>query len=342
MVKAYCPFLSRVLKSRFTALTFSLLVGFGVGACSDDEPTQEPVQTEAANGDADQAAVAELEGQAPTEGTVAAETTESKTVDDATVPPVEKSATDETAATDGEAPPLPSEQDSDAMLADAQQNGSDKMTETDTETTEATPPTEDNTAEAVTETAPTALETPVKMPATPSSTGNYSTGGNAYTVVKGDTLGQISEKIYGSAHLWNVIATNNNISAPYTIVPGQTIKYDVTNGQSKSFASNGASGGGGSGHTVTVVKGDTLSGIAHRVYGNASKWPKIFAHNKDKITDPNTIEVGMVLFCAEAGGTENADENDAAPVTKKSAHTHKGTGHKTVKTNWHKKKVTGH
>ena len=45
----------------------------------------------------------------------------------------------------------------------------------------------------------------------------------------------------------------------------------------------------------TVVKGDTLSGIAKKEYGNANQYMKIFEANKDKLTDPNKINVGQEL-----------------------------------------------
>lgn len=47
--------------------------------------------------------------------------------------------------------------------------------------------------------------------------------------------------------------------------------------------------------TYTVVKGDTLWGIAKRFYGNGSNYPKIFNANKDKISNPNLIYPGQVL-----------------------------------------------
>jgi len=47
--------------------------------------------------------------------------------------------------------------------------------------------------------------------------------------------------------------------------------------------------------TYTVVRGDTLSHIAKRYYGNAGRWPEIFEANKDKIKNPNLIYPGQVL-----------------------------------------------
>jgi nucleoid-associated protein YgaU len=45
----------------------------------------------------------------------------------------------------------------------------------------------------------------------------------------------------------------------------------------------------------TVVSGDTLSGIAKRQYGNASKYPVIFEANQPMLSDPNKIYPGQVL-----------------------------------------------
>lgn len=47
--------------------------------------------------------------------------------------------------------------------------------------------------------------------------------------------------------------------------------------------------------TYTVVRGDTLWGIATRYYGNGSKYPVIFNANRDKISNPNLIYPGQVL-----------------------------------------------
>jgi nucleoid-associated protein YgaU len=47
--------------------------------------------------------------------------------------------------------------------------------------------------------------------------------------------------------------------------------------------------------TYTVVSGDTLSRIAQRVYGRASRWPKIFEANRDQLDDPDRIRPGQVL-----------------------------------------------
>ncbi len=44
-----------------------------------------------------------------------------------------------------------------------------------------------------------------------------------------------------------------------------------------------------------VVKGDTLSKIALKYYGDASLYPQIFEANKDILSDPNKIQIGQKL-----------------------------------------------
>ncbi len=45
----------------------------------------------------------------------------------------------------------------------------------------------------------------------------------------------------------------------------------------------------------TVVRGDSLSKIAKKYYGNAMKYPVIFEANKPMLTDPDKIYPGQVL-----------------------------------------------
>jgi nucleoid-associated protein YgaU len=47
--------------------------------------------------------------------------------------------------------------------------------------------------------------------------------------------------------------------------------------------------------TYKVEAGDTLSGIALKLLGDAGRWQEIFNANKDKIKDPNLIRIGQEL-----------------------------------------------
>ena len=49
------------------------------------------------------------------------------------------------------------------------------------------------------------------------------------------------------------------------------------------------------GRTYTVVKGDSLSKIAKREYGDPAQWPRIFEANRDTIQNPDLIYPGQTL-----------------------------------------------
>jgi nucleoid-associated protein YgaU len=64
-------------------------------------------------------------------------------------------------------------------------------------------------------------------------------------------------------------------------------------------AAAAASAGGASSEaarTYTVQAGDSLSKISKQFYGDANKYMKIFEANKDKLTDPNKVNVGTELL----------------------------------------------
>jgi len=63
-------------------------------------------------------------------------------------------------------------------------------------------------------------------------------------------------------------------------------------------AAAAASAGGASSaaaRTYTVKAGDSLAKISKQFYGDANKYMKIFEANKDKLTDPNKVNVGTEL-----------------------------------------------
>jgi nucleoid-associated protein YgaU len=49
------------------------------------------------------------------------------------------------------------------------------------------------------------------------------------------------------------------------------------------------------GQTYTVVKGDSLSKIAKRYYGDAQQWRRIYEANKDEIKNPDLIYPGQTF-----------------------------------------------
>jgi len=52
--------------------------------------------------------------------------------------------------------------------------------------------------------------------------------------------------------------------------------------------------------TYTVAKGDSLSKIAKKMYGDANQWKRIFEANKDTVKDPDKIFPGQKLVIPKA------------------------------------------
>lgn len=51
--------------------------------------------------------------------------------------------------------------------------------------------------------------------------------------------------------------------------------------------------------TYTVVKGDSLSKIAKRFYGDAQQWRRIYEANRDQIQNPDLIHPGQTFRVPE-------------------------------------------
>lgn len=60
-------------------------------------------------------------------------------------------------------------------------------------------------------------------------------------------------------------------------------------------AAAAADGGQAAGQTYTVKGGDSLSKISKQFYGDPNEYMRIFYANKDKIKDPDKIQVGWDL-----------------------------------------------
>ncbi|HWK08537.1 MAG TPA: LysM peptidoglycan-binding domain-containing protein [Vicinamibacterales bacterium] len=86
--------------------------------------------------------------------------------------------------------------------------------------------------------------------------------------------------------IWNAIKTipdwKNDINADITVMP-----------QPQTVGTSGSSAAAQ--RTYTVKSGDTLSKIAKDFYGDANAYHRIFDANRDKLSDPNKIDVGQVL-----------------------------------------------
>jgi LysM repeat protein len=85
--------------------------------------------------------------------------------------------------------------------------------------------------------------------------------------------------------IWNALKTvpdwQKDVVADIKVRPGAAAP-----------ASAPATGGG---QTYTVKPGDTLSGIAKQLLGNANAYKDIFNANRDQLSDPDKIRPGQVL-----------------------------------------------
>ena len=72
-----------------------------------------------------------------------------------------------------------------------------------------------------------------------------------------------------------------------------TADISVAQGQAMGAAAGG--GGGQGGQTYTVKSGDTLSKISKQFYGDANEYMRIFYANRDRLKDPDKIQVGQQL-----------------------------------------------
>ena len=80
----------------------------------------------------------------------------------------------------------------------------------------------------------------------------------------------------------------NKKPADFSDVKGSKADFgDVRSGSSSTDT--------GRSRTYTVVAGDSLSKIAKREFGDASKWNAIYEANRDTIKNPDLIHPGQVL-----------------------------------------------
>lgn len=126
-----------------------------------------------------------------------------------------------------------------------------------------------------------------------------------YKIQSGDTFSSIAIKLYDDEKKWAAIAQANPLVDPTKLKIGQEIRLpdlaraaqDREAALRKAAEEVAAAGSDDTATpvTVTVQPGDTLSHIAHRVYGKARHWNLIFEANKDQLKDPGDVKVGQKL-----------------------------------------------
>jgi nucleoid-associated protein YgaU len=112
-----------------------------------------------------------------------------------------------------------------------------------------------------------------------------------HDVVTGDSYWRLAEKYYGpgNGRFYNTIRAANGDKA---LVPGMRITIPATPAETESRATQPASAArraarepaerrsAATSRIHVVRKGDTLSGLAQKYYGDGSKWEKILEANR--------------------------------------------------------------
>jgi nucleoid-associated protein YgaU len=112
------------------------------------------------------------------------------------------------------------------------------------------------------------------------------TSTRTYIVKAGDTLRKIAQNELGDSARWVEIFLMNrsSIRHPDRIFVGQVLT--LPSGPPVVPRP----------HIYVIRRGDTLSGIAQQELGDSSRWPEIFALNRDVIDNPNVIIPDTVII----------------------------------------------
>lgn len=146
-----------------------------------------------------------------------------------------------------------------------------------------------------TPTGGSALKNPETTPTAPA--------GMEYTLQSGDTLEGLARRFLHDGSKWRAIADANPGLNPNALKVGQTIKIPGADKAASSGSTQNTSTGGGTSsgttstaNTYTVQKGDTLIGIARKVYGSDSDWKRILEANAATLKgNAEAIQPGMKL-----------------------------------------------
>jgi LysM repeat protein len=74
-----------------------------------------------------------------------------------------------------------------------------------------------------------------------------------------------------------------------------TLDLSVAQGQAAAAAAQSEQQNQAANQSYTVKSGDTLSKISRHFYGNTNEYMRIFYANRDKLHDPDKIQVGQEL-----------------------------------------------
>jgi LysM repeat protein len=124
-----------------------------------------------------------------------------------------------------------------------------------------------------------------------------------HVVQPGDDLWGLAERYYGDGREWRKIAAANPsvlTGGPDRLQIGWRLKIPDLDDDSDH----------GGQRLITVRRGDTLSAIADRELGAASRWTEIFRANRSQLSDPDELTVGTRLALPKSKKSDATDKGD--------------------------------
>lgn len=117
------------------------------------------------------------------------------------------------------------------------------------------------------------------------------------TVQAGDTLSDLAQAHLGSGRRWQELldANKDQIKSPEQLRVGMKLRLPGAAPAAAGASSPAAAPAARSGNEYVVKAGDSLSTIAERTLGGARHWRRVFDANRDKLKDPDSLQLGMTL-----------------------------------------------
>ncbi len=133
-----------------------------------------------------------------------------------------------------------------------------------------------------------------------------------HEVQPGDDLWTLAERYYGRGPDWRRIASANPdrlTGGPDRLEVGWLLQIPGAPPVQPSA---------GQGSVLTVRSGDSLSAIAERKLGDQRRWPELYRANREVLTDPDDLEIGMRLRLPPppdptSAAPEPASKRESAP-----------------------------
>jgi nucleoid-associated protein YgaU len=144
-----------------------------------------------------------------------------------------------------------------------------------------------------------------------------------YTVAEGESLWSIAEEQYGDGYLWTkLLAANPGIDElvkvgqvinlppkEVLLAPAGEVKPGAKPASTPAAAQPGAKPAAEARPNVYVVeKNDTLYSIAAKALGNGNRWRELLELNKDKLSRPEELKIGMELKLPAKEGASGKSE----------------------------------